>query len=59
MSQTQATHTESLDGHDPDHDVQKKVKSRRPASERRFPVFKHSRACCLSDRQTLHSDSSG
>ncbi|KAL8912184.1 MAG: hypothetical protein Q9171_002746 [Xanthocarpia ochracea] len=32
MSQTQATHTESLDGHDPDHDVQKKAKSRRPAN---------------------------
>ncbi|KAL9042349.1 MAG: hypothetical protein Q9180_000660 [Flavoplaca navasiana] len=32
MSQTQATHTESLDGHDPDHDIQKKAKSRRPAN---------------------------
>ncbi|KAL8814084.1 MAG: hypothetical protein Q9223_006664 [Gallowayella weberi] len=32
MSQTQATHTESLDGHDPDPDVQKKTKSRRPAN---------------------------
>ncbi|KAL8996657.1 MAG: hypothetical protein Q9169_003881 [Polycauliona sp. 2 TL-2023] len=32
MSQTQATHTESLDGNDPDHDVQKKAKSRRPAN---------------------------
>ncbi|KAL8984017.1 MAG: hypothetical protein Q9205_001895 [Flavoplaca limonia] len=32
MSQTQVTHTESLDGHDPDHDVQKKAKSRRPAN---------------------------
>ncbi|KAL8791186.1 MAG: hypothetical protein Q9213_000143 [Squamulea squamosa] len=31
MSQTQATHTESLEEHDTDHDVQKKAKSRRPA----------------------------
>ncbi|KAL8733425.1 MAG: hypothetical protein Q9181_003589 [Wetmoreana brouardii] len=31
MSQTQATRTESLEGHDPDPDVQKKPKSRRPA----------------------------
>lgn len=33
MSQTQATHTESIDGRDPDPDVPKKAKSRRPASE--------------------------
>lgn len=33
MSQTEAIRTESLDGHDPDPDVQKKAKSRRPASE--------------------------
>ncbi|KAL8948465.1 MAG: hypothetical protein Q9222_005353 [Ikaeria aurantiellina] len=32
MSQTQVTHTESLDGHDPDPDVSKKAKSRRPAN---------------------------
>ncbi|KAL8667776.1 MAG: hypothetical protein Q9168_007174 [Polycauliona sp. 1 TL-2023] len=32
MSQTQATHTDSLDGHDQDHDVQNKPKSRRPAN---------------------------
>ena len=33
MSQTQATHTESLDGNEPDTDVQKKAKNRRPASK--------------------------
>lgn len=32
MSQTQATRTESIDGRDPDPDVQKKAKSRRPAN---------------------------
>ncbi|KAL9026301.1 MAG: hypothetical protein Q9196_005015 [Gyalolechia fulgens] len=32
MSQTQATRTESLDGRDPDPDVQKKAKNRRPAN---------------------------
>ncbi|KAL8906120.1 MAG: hypothetical protein Q9207_002209 [Kuettlingeria erythrocarpa] len=32
MSQTQATHTESIDGRNPDAEVQKKAKSRRPAN---------------------------
>ncbi|KAL8760629.1 MAG: hypothetical protein Q9184_003189 [Pyrenodesmia sp. 2 TL-2023] len=32
MSQTQATHTESIDGRDPGPDVPKKAKSRRPAN---------------------------
>lgn len=32
MSQTQATRADSIDGQDPHNEVQKKVKSRRPAS---------------------------
>ncbi|KAL8989467.1 MAG: hypothetical protein Q9177_001646 [Variospora cf. flavescens] len=44
MSQIQATHTESLDGRNPDPDLQKKAKSRRPASFRPIPSDKVSRS---------------
>lgn len=39
MSQTEATHAESIEGHEPDPDEQKKAKSRRPASKKNCDLF--------------------
>lgn len=63
MSQTQVTHTESLDGSDGPKDAEKKVKNRRPAStDFPFPiclvtVSLPGKLTTLS-RQTLHSGNS-
>lgn len=45
MSQTQAAHADSIDGQDPHDEVQKKVKSRRPASTTTPSCY----SGCLSD----------
>ncbi|KAL9004587.1 MAG: hypothetical protein Q9188_002596 [Gyalolechia gomerana] len=42
MSQTQATRTESLDRRDPDPDVQKKAKNRRPANCQKLAPYDNS-----------------